>query len=120
MKFLFLLGFRSFRWCLDKVRITRQELLVGCNVLNVDVHGLDVLFDDFLEAVIASVLLVLDAIGHVHVVHASVLALHLYVHYHSFEELPSDGQVFRSLRAGPNDEVSNRGVFEHIDGRLGT
>lgn len=57
-----------------------MELFVGGDVLDIDVHRLDVLFYDFLKTVVASVFLVLDAIGYVHVVHASVLALHLYVH----------------------------------------
>lgn len=120
LQFLASLGSRLSRWCLDKVGSTWKEFLVGGDVLDIDVHRFDVFFDDFLEAVVTSIFLVLDAIGHVHIVHASVLALHLYVHYHTFEELPSDCEVFRSLRAGPDDEISNRGLFEHVDGRLST
>jgi hypothetical protein len=95
-----------------------QELLVGGDVLHEHVHGLDALLDDLLQAVVAAVVTVLDAVGHVQTVDAPVLALHLYVHDHPLEELPGYRQVLGPLRTRPDYEVADcdLGVFYHLDG----
>ncbi len=84
-----------------------QKLLIGGDVLHQHIHRLDALFDDFFKTVVAAVVTVFNAVGHVHAVDASVFALHLDVHNHSFEELPCYSQVFRTLRTGSDYEVSD-------------
>ena len=87
-----------------------------------DIHGFDAFLDYFLETVVAAIITIFNTVGHVHAVHGLMLTFDLYVHDHPFKKLPSYRQIFRTLRTGTNNELSdaNLTVLHHLDGWNGT
>ena len=81
-----------------------------------DVHGLNTLFNYFLETTEIPVFLVLYSVSNVHAVHPFLLAPDLNVHNNSLEEVPSDGEIVGPLRARPDNKVTNWRVFHHVYG----
>ena len=95
---------------------TIEEFSIWSDILNQSIHGLYVFLDYLFETVVASVVPVFDAISHAHCVHTLVLASYFNVMHDLSKEFPSDRQIFRALRTWPDYKITDRLIFEHLDG----
>ena len=92
-----------------------QEFSIRSHILHQSIHRLDELFNDLFETVVTPVITILDAVSHIHCVHALVFTSDFDVLHNLSEELPCDLKVFRSLRTGSNHKIANRLILQHID-----
>ena len=96
-----------------------QKLSVGSHIQDKLVHGPDIPLNDFLQAVIASVVPILNSVGQVDTANSLMLHSDLDMHNNPVEEFPSDDQVVATLRTGPDDELSILLSFHEIHCWLG-
>lgn len=96
-----------------------QKLSVGSHIQDKLVHWLDIPLNNFLQAVVAPIVPVLNAVGQVDTADALMLDSDLDVYDNPVEELPSDNQVVAALRTGSNDELSVLLSFHQVHCWLG-